>query len=189
MKTTSNGNGTSQGNGIPAQSTAAATSFLSESLTSAGSEPLSQSDRDTILSLITQMRELLPFLQDLTAEERKSMLGMGDKNRVFAGKVLEVIQQNADFLPRSFNVEKFQQNLTTFDRLSTTLMALNQLRDLVDATAIAIGSEAYEEALEAYRHAKASGRGASLEAMMADLKLRFARKPKKEKPEVTESKE
>lgn len=115
MKTTSNGNGTSQGNGTSAQSVSAASkSFLSKSFTSTGSEPLSQLDRDTILRLIAQMRDLLPFLQDLTAEERKSLLGMGDKNRIFARKVLEVIQQNPDFLPRSFDVDKFQQNLATF---------------------------------------------------------------------------
>ena len=114
---------------------------------------------------------------------------MGNKNRIFAGKVLEVIQQKSDFLPRSFDIEQFQQELETFDRLSTILMALNQLRDLVDATTISIGTEAYENALTAYRHAKASGQGASLEAMMAEMAQRFARKPKPKedgKPEVKE---
>jgi hypothetical protein len=113
---------------------------------------------------------------------------MGDKNRIFAGKVLEVILQYPEFLPRSFDIDQFQQNLATFDRLSTVLMALNQLRDLVDATTIAIGTAAFEDALTAYRCAKASGHGASLESMMADMKQRFARKVKKkeEKPKVSE---
>jgi hypothetical protein len=116
------------------------------------------------------------------------MLGMGDKNRIFAGKVLEVILQNREFLPRSFDVEQLEQDLVTYDRLSTILMGLTQLRDLVDATAIAIGSDAYENALTAYRHAKASGHGASLESMMAEMGQRFVRKSKKDdkKPKVTE---
>jgi hypothetical protein len=151
---------------------------------------LSQSDRDQILELIHQINAKLPFLQDLTAEERRSLLGMGDKNRIFAGKVLEVIQQQPDFLPRSFDMHQFQQNLETFDRLSTILRALTQLHALVDATVIAIGSDTVEDALTAYRHAKASGQGASLEAMMADMGQRFARKPKRkrklERPEVSE---
>lgn len=182
-----NGNGTSNGNyGSISQVIAA----LSESESVSNAEPLSQADRDAILELITQVREMLPLLRDISAEERRVMLGMGDKNRVFAGKVLEVIQQNAEFLPRSFNVEKFQQNLVTFDRLSTILMALNQLRDLVDATTISIGTETFEDALTAYRHAKASGQGASLESMMGDMKRRFARKSRKKKeekkPEMTD---
>jgi hypothetical protein len=61
---------------------------------------------------------------------------------------------------------------------------------LVDATVIAIGSDTVEDALTAYRHAKASGQGASLEAMMADMGQRFARKPRRkrklERPEMME---
>jgi hypothetical protein len=114
---------------------------------------------------------------------------MGNENRVFAGKVSEVIQQKSDFLPRSFNIDKFHQDLATFDRLSTILMALNQLRDLVDATTISVGSEAYENVLTAYRHAKTSGQGASLEAMMAKMAQRFARKPKQKEDEKPETKE
>ncbi|MBW4526698.1 MAG: hypothetical protein KME18_16160 [Phormidium tanganyikae FI6-MK23] len=185
-KSTTNGNGTSNGNST---SQTILPSFSSDASSSTSAEHLSQSDRDNILNLITQINDFLPFLRDLSAEERKSMLGMGNKNRIFAGKVLEVIQQKSDFLPRSFDTEKFQQDLATFDRLSTILMALNQLRDLVDATTIAIGTEAYENALTAYRHAKASGQGASLESMMAEMAQRFARKPKQkddEKPEIKE---
>lgn len=176
----SNGNSISNGNGIASQPR----STMSNSPTS---ELLSQPDRDLILSLITQMHDKLPFLRDIAAEERRTLLGMGDKNRVFAGKVLEVVLQNPDFLARSFNIEQFQQDLATFDRLSTILMALTQLRDLVDATTIAIGSEAYESALIAYRHAKASGQGASLESMMADMGQRFARKSKKKESKKAEA--
>ncbi|MBW4514913.1 MAG: hypothetical protein KME11_06775 [Timaviella obliquedivisa GSE-PSE-MK23-08B] len=74
-----------------------------------------------------------------------------------------------------------RQDLATFDRLSTIQMGLTQLHDLIDATLIATGSDAYAQALEAYRYAKASGQGASLEAMMADMSQHFARKPKKSK--------
>jgi hypothetical protein len=181
-----NGNGTSNGNSTPQT---ILPSFSTDTFGSPNAERLSQSDRDTILQLITQINTLLPFLRDLSAEERKSTLGMGDKNRLFAGKVSEVIQQKSDFLPRSFDIDQFHQDLATFDRLSTILMALNQLRDLVDSTAIAIGSEAYENALTAYRHAKASGQGASLESMMAEMSQRFARKPKQKEDEKPETKE
>jgi hypothetical protein len=176
----SSGNGTSSGNGIVPQPLSNASNFSI-------SELLSQADRDAVMSLITQMHDKLPLLRDLAAQERKTLLGMGDKNRIFAGKVLEVVLQHPDFLPRSFDTEQLQQDLATFDHLSTILMALNQLRDLVDATTIAIGTEAFESALTAYRHAKASGQGASLEAMMAEMSQRFARKSKKKegtKPEA-----
>jgi hypothetical protein len=170
-----NGNGTSNGNGT-----------LLSYTTPQSPQPtpiasLSQGDRDTILNLIAQMRLLLPLLQDITLEDRKGMAGMGTSNRAFAGKVLEVINQNADFLPRSFNVEQLQADLNTFDRLSNILMAMTQLCNLVDATAIAIGTRAYEQSLVAYRHAKASDQGASLDDMMAEMKQRFVKKTGKKK--------
>jgi hypothetical protein len=144
--------------------------------------------RDEILQLLTLLREKLPPLRDLTAEERRSLSGMGDKNRSFAGKVLEVILQNPEFLPRSFDIQKYQQNLATFDDLSAIALALTRLLDLVNATTTAIGSEVYDDALLAYRYAKASGQGASLEAMFSEMKQRFAQQGKKkdkesEKPE------
>jgi hypothetical protein len=79
ITTEANGNGTKNGNGEltfnpPAQPTPIAN--------------LSQTDRDEILNLINIMREKLPFLKDLTAEERRNMSGMGNSNRAFAGKVL-----------------------------------------------------------------------------------------------------
>ncbi len=181
-----NENGTSNGSSTPAQPISAA--FPVSLSNSSNTEPLSQSDRDLIMGLLTQIRDMLPDLKDLTAEERRSMLGMGDKNRIFAGKVLDVILQNPDFLPRSFDIDEYQQNVSTFDRLSTILMALTQLRDLVDATAIALGTEIYEDALTAYRHAKVSGQGASLDSMMSEMAQRFARKSKKKEEEKPEDK-
>jgi hypothetical protein len=142
---------------------------------------LTDSDRDTALALIAQLRDQLPILQDLTAEERKALSGMGDKNRAFAGKVLDVISQNTDFLPRTFDVEQLRQDLATFDRLSMIQMRLTQLHNLIDATLIGTGSEAYAQALAAYRHAKASGQGASLDAMMSEMSQYFAKKTKKAK--------
>jgi hypothetical protein len=103
--------------------------------------------------------------------------------QIDAGKVLEVVRQTPDFLPRNFDMDQLQADLETFDRLSPILMSLTQLRDLIDATMTAIGTDAYEQALNAYRHAKVSGQGASLDGMMAEMSQRFNRKSKKKAEE------
>jgi hypothetical protein len=131
-----------------------------------------------VLALITQIRDQLP-LRSLKASERRALSGMGDQNRVFVKKVLAVLEQNSDFLPRSFDVDKMRQNMETFERLDSILTALNQLRNLVDSTAIGIGSEAYNQARIAYRYARASEQGATLEAIVGDFGKRYAKKSKK----------
>lgn len=67
---------------------------------------LSQADRDVVMTAVATIREKLPFLIDLSPEERKSLPKMGDKSRAFVSKSLEVATQNSDFLPRSFDIEE-----------------------------------------------------------------------------------
>jgi hypothetical protein len=89
ITTEMNGNGTINGNAALTFNSSFP-STLPAALSGTGIANLSQADRDEILNMITLMREKLPFLKDTTAEERKSMSGMGSSNRAFAGKVLEV---------------------------------------------------------------------------------------------------
>ncbi len=178
-------NSPSNSNGSADQASPA--TFTSQSSTS--NHPSSQVNREEILQLLALLRDKLPPLRDLTADERQALTGMGDANRNFAGKILEVILQDPDFLPRSFNVHQYQNNLNTFDDLSAIARVFTQILDLLNATVTAIGSEVHEDSLNVYRYAKASNQGASMEAMMADLKQRFAlpkRKKEKnpEKPEI-----
>jgi hypothetical protein len=80
---------------------------------------------------------------------------LGNSNRAFVGKVLKVVNQNNDFLPRSFNVEQLCADLATCDCLSSLAMSMTQLCDWMDATVIAIGTQVYEQSLVAYHHARA----------------------------------
>lgn len=68
------------------------------------SAKLSSADRGAVMQAITTIRKKLPFLIDLTTEERKALLKLGDKSRAFVSKALEIATQNPDFLPRSFEL-------------------------------------------------------------------------------------
>jgi hypothetical protein len=142
---------------------------------------LSQTDRDAVMAAIATIKTKLPFLIDLTADDRKALPKMGDKSRAFVSKALEPATQNPDFLPRSFDVAELQKDVQLFESLYPVLMALTQLQDLVDDTCMAVGSEAYAAALQVYSYAKASGEGAGLETAVEELGLRFARKPRRPK--------
>jgi hypothetical protein len=70
------------------------------------SAALTQSDRDAVMSAVATIKAKLPFLVDLTADERKALPKMGDKSRAFVSKALEVATQNPDFLHRSFDLDE-----------------------------------------------------------------------------------
>lgn len=143
----------------------------------------SATDRLAVMDAIATIREKLPFLVDLTTEDRRTMLKMGDKSRAFVSKALEVATQNPEFLPRSFDVEEMRRDLVLYEALYPILLSLTQLQELVDDTYIAIGSEAYAAALAVYNYAKASGDVTGLDAVIDEMGRRFTRRTKKKQPE------
>lgn len=146
---------------------------------------LSATDRLAVMDAIATIREKLPFLVDLTTEDRRTMLKMGDKSRAFVSKALEVATQNPEFLPRSFNIEEMRRDLALYEALYPILLSLTQLQELVDDTYIAIGSEAYAAALAVYNYAKASGDVTGLDAVIDEMGRRFTRRSKKKQPETS----
>ncbi len=130
---------------------------------------------------VSTIKSKLPFLVDLTAEERKALPKMGDKSQAFVTKALEVATQNPDFLPRAFDLDEMRRDVELFEKMYPIVVALSQLQELVDDTAMAAGSEAYAAALQVYHYAKASGQGSGLEGMVSEMGQRFARKPRKGK--------
>ncbi|AVH70201.1 hypothetical protein [Nostoc sp. 'Lobaria pulmonaria (5183) cyanobiont'] len=148
------------------------------------SASLAPADREAVMQAIATIREKLPFLVDLTTEERRTMLKMGDKSRAFVSKALEVATQNPNFLPRSFDLEEMRRDLGLFESLYPVLLSLTQLQELVDDTCIASASEAYAAALAVYSYAKASGDVTGLDGVIDEMGRRFNRRSKKKQPEV-----
>ena len=137
---------------------------------------LSAADRDAALAAVNTIREKLPFLLDLSPEERHALPKMGDRSLAFVNKALEVATQNPDFLPRSFDLEAMRRDVELLAALRPIVLALTQLRELVDDSALQVGSEAYVAALAVYQYARASGGSAALDGALDDLGRRFARK-------------
>lgn len=143
------------------------------------SATLAQKDREAVLTAIATIKEKLPFLIDLTLEQRKSLPKMGDKSRAFVSKAMEVATQNPDFLPRSFDLDEMRRDVELFESLYPILLSVAQLQELVDDTCMAVGCDAYGAALQVYNYAKASGKGSGLDTLVDEMGRRFARKSRK----------
>lgn len=93
------------------------------------SASLSQADRQAVLDALNTVRQKLPFLVDLSPDERRSLPRMGDKSRGFVSQALEVAEQNPDILPRSFDVAEMRRDVELLAALSPVLAALSQLSE------------------------------------------------------------
>jgi len=143
------------------------------------SAKLSQADKDAVLTAIKTIKDKLPFLIDLTTEERRALPKLGDKSRAFVVKALEVATQNPSFLPRSFDLEEMRTDVELFESMYPILLGISQLSELIEDTAMEVGSEAYAAALLVYNYAKAADAGAGLDGVVDEMGKRFARKSKK----------
>ncbi|MBW4474024.1 MAG: hypothetical protein KME45_27165 [Stenomitos rutilans HA7619-LM2] len=59
------------------------------------------------------------------------------------------------------------------------------MQELIDDTVVAVGSDVYAAALLVYNFAKASGKGAGLDAVADEMSKRFVRKSRKVEPQRT----
>jgi hypothetical protein len=151
------------------------------------SATLSDADQQAVLTAINTIREKLPFLLDLSPEERKALPRLGDKSRGFVTQALEIASRNPDILPRSFDVEEMCKDVELLDAVLPVMLALAQLNELVEDTYIEVGSEAYAAALNVYQYTRAAGKGAALDGALDTLSRRFARKSGKVTPDAPAS--
>src|SRR5437588_7774355 len=98
---------------------------------------LSAADQQAVMDAVNTMRQKLPFLIDLTPEERRALPKMGDKSRAFVSQALDVATQNADILPVSFDVEEMSKDVALILALAPIMSALAQLQELIEDTFLA----------------------------------------------------
>ena len=140
------------------------------------SAALSQADQQAVRDALNIIRTKLPFLIDLTPEERRTLLRMGDKSRGFVAQALTLAEQNEDILPRSFDVAEMRKDVDLLAALEPIMASLSQLSEFVEDTYMAVGSEADASSLHVNQFARAPGQGSALDGALDALGQRFARK-------------
>ena len=121
---------------------------------------LSDQDAASIMAAIITIKRKLPFLIDLTPEERCTLTKRGEESRGWIRSALDLALRNPALLPWSFNTTEFWRNVTLEETLAPIAAALRELAAWADDTLVAVGSDTYDAALAVYHHAEIGGLGA-----------------------------
>jgi hypothetical protein len=142
---------------------------------------LSTVDRDKVLQAVDQINALLPFLINLTPEERRELPRMGDKSRAFVQASLALAEQDDSFLPRSFDVAEMRQDEDLYNAMTSISTVLTILFEKLGDTMLLTGSDLYVASLEVYDAAKRKGGSdtGGLDQLIGALGQRFARRSRK----------
>lgn len=134
---------------------------------------------DQALAVLERQFAKLP---ELTPEQRRELLKMGDKSEAFCRQTLLVLAQNPDVLPANFDLAESQNDLAQLDSLRPRFHRLSRLDGKGADADMALGSDIMNASLDGYSLLKVTGRGAGLEALRQSMSIRLARSPKPAKP-------
>ena len=137
---------------------------------------LAPADKTTILQKITDIRALLPFLLNLTVQERKELFKLGDKGLGFDEKCKTYMANNPALVPGFVTVAEVDKDRALRTAVLDIQRELASLLEAVDDTALVLGSEILMADLSFYqsvRQAAKRGTPTGIDVIFNDLQERF----------------
>ncbi|GAB4341459.1 MAG: hypothetical protein OHK0038_21160 [Flammeovirgaceae bacterium] len=137
---------------------------------------ITPADMQEIRNAITTLEtKLLPYLLELSNQEKKDLPKMKDKTVAFVTKATEHAEQNPQLVPPFINIVELRKDLDAVETLRKILNPLEKICKSLDDTMVMAGSEAYKSALAFYNAVK-SGRklnASGAKEVYDDLKVQF----------------
>ncbi len=142
---------------------------------------LNDEDKMAIESAIKIIEAKLPFLVNLTNDEKQAIPKMGEGSVQFVEKALQYGKTTPAIVPPYTDLNELTRDFT----LARTLMPINgalaKLSSSLNDTTIAVGSEAMTAALSIYKTSREASKSnvPGIKAIYDDLRARFPGRPPK----------
>jgi hypothetical protein len=128
-----------------------------------------------ILAAFATIKEKLPFLINLTDDERAHLPHIGDKSGEVLTQTLNFVAQFPEALPATFNRAEFQKDGALFNSLESVAMASAQNNQMIQDTRLALRSDLLLAILDVYAFAKANNRNGAYDSYVNYMKGHFAK--------------
>ena len=145
---------------------------------------LSVADIQAIKDAFTAILTKLPFLVNLTVDERRKVFKTGPDRLSFVKNALTGAVANPDIFPNSLSVPAFQRDVDLLDALSQLKALADSLASQIDDTRLAVGGEAMQEATQVYNYVKEAAKTTpGLKPLADQLGEQFQRAGRAKPPE------
>lgn len=143
------------------------------------SATLSADDKAAIMAALDIIRTKLPFLVNLTPDERQSLPRMADKTLAFDQKCGTYMTARPELVPSYVNVPELGKDRDLANDLNDIARVIGQLAEGVSDTTMLALSEAYMADLSFYQSVRqAAQRGVvGADTIYNDLSTRFPGRP------------
>jgi hypothetical protein len=154
------------------------------------SADLTQESEDNVLQNIQGAKDLLPFLVELTKDERIRVSKLGRKNTDFVDRGLRYALANPQFVPSYLDMVEFQKDVTLRSQLYKIYDEINLLEKNLKDTLTVLEAEAYEAARIFYAAVKGAAKNGEkgAEVIAKDMYFHYKRqRSKTEEKQDTET--
>ena len=140
---------------------------------------VSDADSQKIMKAIDGISASLPFLINLTVDERKKLRKMGAKSIEYVNLNLQGAQTYPKALKAGFDVAEFKNDVNLYNALQPLAVKLQALSEALNDTMLAAGSDAMMAADEVYAELKSSAKkDASVKGLVEQISVRYSAQSK-----------
>ena len=128
-------------------------------------------------AISTLKTKLLPYLLELSVEEKLSIPKMKDKTLAFVTKSYEYASGHPKLVPPYVDLVEFKKDLDAVEQLRQLSGPIEEISKALDDTMTVAGSEAYVAALSFYNSVKGAAKNnvSGGQLVYEDLKERFSK--------------
>lgn len=131
-------------------------------------------DKEGVIKKMGEAMALMPFLVNLTSEDRKHLRKMGPKSAAYVQQCLEGAIAYPGELKSNFNIAEMQKDVELLNNLLGVKVQLDSLKEKIDDTLMAAGIDAMGAADEVYQVLKIAAKSnASVKAMVELISERY----------------
>ena len=122
------------------------------------SAQISDETVNQVITLVQEIDKLLPFTINLSPDDMRALVTMGDKSIPFVDKSLELAKQNPEFVPKFMDVEEFTNDFDLTKQMRKIINVMMPLTEKIRDTFYAVGSEAFFQARVFYGSTKTAAK-------------------------------
>ena len=108
------------------------------------------SDEQTLKTMFEDIKDKLPWLINLTPEERRSANSIALRGLGFVDAVNEVVKDRPELFPAYFDLVEFQEIKETFDALRHLNEVSKSIQEAIDDSRISVASVLMKKCIKVY---------------------------------------
>ncbi len=143
---------------------------------------LSVENEERAIQLLQEVETLLPFMINLSPEDRQELPKMGKKTLDFVERTIIYAREHREFVPPYLNLDDTNRDFTLYNQLRRILSVLEPLCEKLKETHMMLSVESYSGARIFYRAVQSAAKSGvkGSDVILEDLKARYRKRYEKD---------